>query len=166
MHRLEGLAQAAVGYDLKRGDAVVVENVGFSSNVTEAPPLGLAKVVEQAKDLAHQEPGMVRAGVMAFLGLLVVLMVLRPVAKQVVTALEAPKALPTTATVKVGLPGATGDLPEGLGTSAEAIAAQETADAAEVQKMIVDEIAGRIQKKPVQSTKLLEQWINGAQETA
>jgi hypothetical protein len=32
--------------------------------------------------------------------------------------------------------------------------------------MIVDEIAGRIQKKPVQSTKLLEQWINGAQETA
>ena len=105
MHRLEGLAQAAVGYDLKRGDAVVVENVGFSSNVVEAAPVGLAKVVEQAKEVAQREPGMVRIGVMAFLGLLVVLLILRPVAKQMVAALQEPKALPAAAGAKVGLAG-------------------------------------------------------------
>ena len=32
MRRLEELAQAAVGYDAKRGDQVVIENVSFSTN--------------------------------------------------------------------------------------------------------------------------------------
>ena len=40
MHRLEELAQAAVGFDSKRGDSVVVENMGFSSNAAEAAPVG------------------------------------------------------------------------------------------------------------------------------
>jgi len=166
MHRLEGLAQAAVGYDLKRGDAVVVENVGFSSNLVEAAPVGVAKVIDQAKEVAQQQPGMVRAGMMAFLGLAVVFMVLRPVAKQVVIALKEPKALPAGAAARAALPGSVGGLPEGLGSGVEAIAALKSADEIEVQKMIVEEIAGRIQKKPVQSTKLLEQWINGPQESA
>ncbi len=165
MHRLEGLAQAAVGYDLKRGDAVVVENVGFSANVTEPALVGFAKALEQAKDLMHQEPGIGRVGMMGFVGLLVVLIVLRPVAKQVVMALEEPKALPIALDVKAGLPGSTAGGHDALGAGMEAMAALEEADEAEVQKMIVDEIAGRIQKKPVQSTKLLEQWINGPQET-
>jgi len=166
MHRLEGLAQAAVGYDLKRGDAVVVENVGFSSNLVEAAPVGVAKVIDQAKEVAQQQPGMVRAGMMAFLGLAVVFMVLRPVAKQVVIALKEPKVLPAGAAARAALPGSVGGLPEGLGSGVEAIAALKSADEIEVQKMIVEEIAGRIQKKPVQSTKLLEQWINGPQESA
>ena len=37
MHRLEQLAQAAVGFDEKRGDQVVMENVSFSSNAPEVP---------------------------------------------------------------------------------------------------------------------------------
>jgi flagellar M-ring protein FliF len=160
------LAQAAVGYDLKRGDAVVVENVGFSSNLVEAAPVGVAKVIDQAKEVAQQQPGMVRAGMMAFLGLAVVFMVLRPVAKQVVIALKEPKVLPAGAAARAALPASVGGLPEGLGSGVEAIAALKSADEIEVQKMIVEEIAGRIQKKPVQSTKLLEQWINGPQESA
>jgi flagellar M-ring protein FliF len=168
MHRLEGLAQAAVGYDLKRGDSVVVENVGFSSNVTAPAPVGMAKVVEQAKEVAHQEPGMVRLGMMGFVGLMVVLLVLRPVARQVVMALEEPKPLPVVLEEKAGLPGAVGGPHDQLSASAsaEAMAALEAADEAEVQRLIVEDIAVRIQKKPVQSTKLLEQWINGPQETA
>ena len=166
MHRLEGLAQAAVGYDLKRGDSVVVENVGFSSNVTETATVGLAKAVEQAKEVAHQEPGIVRAGMMAFLGLVVVLLVLRPVAKQMVMALQEPKPLAVAIDSKAALPGAAGVQSAGLTAGAEAMAALVEADEAEVQKMIVDEIAGRVQNKPVQSTKLLEQWINGPQETS
>jgi flagellar M-ring protein FliF len=162
MHRLEGLAQAAVGYDVKRGDSVVVENVGFSSNVTETPPVGVAKVVEQAKEIAHQEPGMVRAGIMALLGLLVVVLVLRPVAKQVVTVLEEPKALPAAAAAKAGLPSGTA---EALSASAEAAAMQE-ADEAELHQKIVEDVLDRIGRKPVQSTKLVEHWINGPQESS
>jgi flagellar M-ring protein FliF len=166
MHRLEGLAQAAVGYDPKRADAVVVENVGFSSNTTDPPAQGIAQVVEQAKDVAHQEPGLVRAGMMAFLGLAVVLIVLRPVARQVVMALQEPKPLPVVAEEKLGLGGAAGALQGQLAVSAEARAALEAADEAQVQQMIVEDIAGRIQQKPVQSTRLLEQWINSPQEVS
>jgi flagellar M-ring protein FliF len=162
MHRLEGLAQAAVGYDLKRGDSVVVENVGFSSNVTETPPAGVAKVVEQAKEIAHQEPGMLRAGMMALLGMLVVVLVLRPVAKQVVMALEEPKALPAAA-AKAGLPGAA---PDALTAGTEAASVLQEADEAEVHQKIIEDVLDRITRKPVQSTKLVEQWINGPQETS
>jgi flagellar M-ring protein FliF len=166
MHRLEGLAQAAVGYDLKRGDAVVVENVGFSSNVADPPAVGLAKVMEQAKDVLHQEPVLVRAGLMAFLGLMVVMVVLRPVAKQVVVALKEPKALPAGAVARAGLGAGMGQHGEALGAGGAVSAAALAATEAEVEKLIVEEVSGHIQRKPVQSTKLLEQWINGPQEVS
>ncbi len=168
MHRLEGLAQAAVGYDLKRGDSVVVENVGFSSNVTEAPPVGVAKVVEQAKEVAQEQPGLLRIGMMGLVGLLVVVLVLWPVSRQVIKALEEPK--PVTVEMEAAqaeLAGAVaGQGHEALGPGFEAIAAMEAADEVEVQRLMVEDIAGRIQNKPVQSTKLLERWINGPQESA
>lgn len=167
MHRLEGLAQAAVGYDMKRGDAVVIENVGFSSNVEEPAAAGLEKVVSQARNALQQQPVLARAGAMALIGFMVVLMVLRPVAKQIVVMLTEPKAVPAPASERAALtangmhtgastPGIAADL------SGAAMAASEV----EVQKMIVEEVSGHIQRKPVQSTKLLEQWINGPQEVA
>jgi flagellar M-ring protein FliF len=161
MHRLEGLAQAAVGYDLKRGDAVVVENVGFSSNVLEPAPVGVAKVMEQAKEIVHQEPGMVRSGMMMFLALMVVMLVLRPVAKRMVLSLEEPKALPAAAERKGLLPGAVGSSTDALGTGFEAGTTEgEAASEAEQQRVMIEDITGRIQRKPTQSTKVLEQWIN------
>jgi flagellar M-ring protein FliF len=60
MHRLEGLAQAAVGFDEKRGDQVVMENVSFSSNAPEQKLGGFEKVVEEMKGLLGQQPGMFR----------------------------------------------------------------------------------------------------------
>ena len=62
MRPLEGLAKAAVGFDEKRGDEVVMENVGFSSNVPEAKALGAAEVVEQAKSLLGCAAGCVEGG--------------------------------------------------------------------------------------------------------
>ena len=45
MKRLEELTQAAVGYDAKRGDQVVVQNMSFSGNVPEPPAPVLDRVV-------------------------------------------------------------------------------------------------------------------------
>ena len=174
MHRLEGLAQAAVGYDLKRGDSVVVENVGFSSNVAEPAPAGVAKVVEQAKEVVQEQPGLVKIGMMGLVGLLVVVLVLWPISRQVVKALEEPKPLPlelgapAEAAAQPELPGAVAgeeQVPVSLSAGGEAMTAIETANEAEVKRLIVEEIAERIQNKPTQSTKLLERWINGPQET-
>jgi flagellar M-ring protein FliF len=73
MRRLEQLAQAAVGFDLKRGDQVVVENVGFSSNSPEARPPVMEQVMEQARMLSRTQPGLAKT---MMLGICVVLLVL------------------------------------------------------------------------------------------
>ncbi len=98
MHRMEALAQGAVGFDEKRGDVVTMENVGFSSNVPEVKAAGVGKVLEEAKGLAGSQPGLVKTGVLGVLGLLVVLLVLRPLAGQVVATLKEPALLERTET--------------------------------------------------------------------
>ena len=90
MHRLEALAQAAAGFDAKRGDQVVVQNVSFSGNVPEAKAGGLDKVMEQAKLLLGAQPGLLRTVVTGLVGLMLIWFVLKPVAGQVVTTLREP----------------------------------------------------------------------------
>jgi flagellar M-ring protein FliF len=162
MHRLEELSQAAVGYDLKRGDAVVVENVSFSSNATEVPLAGVDKVVEQGKELLHDQPGVLKIAMMGLIGLLMVVLVMRPVANQVVAALKEPKALPEGAAA-AGLLGVEGV--EGLMGENHDGALSEGMTEAEMERAILDQVSEHIQRKPVQSTKLLENWINGPQES-
>src|SRR3984885_4726061 len=45
MHRLEELAQAAVGFDARRGDLVVIENVSFSTNAPAVKPPAMDKAM-------------------------------------------------------------------------------------------------------------------------
>src|SRR6185312_9310929 len=60
MHRLEQLAQAAVGYDARRGDQVVMENVSFSTNAAApAPPL-MDRLMEGSSSLLRTQPGLMR----------------------------------------------------------------------------------------------------------
>jgi len=161
MHRLEGLAQAAVGFDLKRGDAVVVENVSFNSNVPETPLAGADKVVDQAKEMLHAQPGAMRAAMMGFLGLLVVMMVLRPMARQVIATLKEPISLGSGAGGRLALSG--GMTAEMLGAGTTATIAESAASTA-ASKVVVEQVAEHIRRKPVQSTRLLENWIDGSQE--
>src|SRR6201996_5663376 len=51
MRRLEELAQAAVGYDARRGDQVVIENVSFSTNAPGVKPPAIDKVTDELRGL-------------------------------------------------------------------------------------------------------------------
>src|ERR1700761_5655483 len=53
MRRLEELAQAAVGYDARRGDQVVMQNVSFSTNAPEVKPPVMDKLMEEVRGLLH-----------------------------------------------------------------------------------------------------------------
>ena len=66
MHRLEQLAQAAVGFDASRGDQVVMENVSFSTNAPEVKPPAMEQVMDGVEDLLHSQPGMMRTLMMGF----------------------------------------------------------------------------------------------------
>ena len=164
MKRLEGLAQAAVGFDEKRGDQVVMENVGFSSNAPEAETAGLEKVMEQTKGLLGTQPAILKTGVTALLGVMLVMLVLRPVAGQLVATMKEPLALSDGRThaggsdEQRGLRGAmprselTGGHVSELGSSSGA--------SAERGPTRLDEIADHIKRDPGHSTRLIEAWIS------
>src|SRR5947209_3897242 len=93
MRRLQDLAKAAVGFDARRGDEVAIENVSFSSNAPEMKAAGMERAMEEAKGLLHSQPGLMRTLVMGVCGVLLVLFVLRPVARQVTATLGEPVLL-------------------------------------------------------------------------
>src|SRR3984885_10255590 len=90
MHRLEQLAQAAVGFDSRRGDQVVMQNVSFSTNGPEIKPPVMDKLMEETHDLLRSQPGLMRTVLMGVCGILLVLFVMRPVARQITTTLREP----------------------------------------------------------------------------
>ena len=99
MQRLEQLARAAVGFDAARGDQVVVENVGFSSNAPEPDPPAMQKALDQTDALLHTQPDLMRTLGFSVVAILLVFTVLKPMTKHMMTALsQAPlTALPAVA---------------------------------------------------------------------
>jgi flagellar M-ring protein FliF len=167
MQRLEQLARAAVGFDPARGDEVVLENVSFSSNTPEPTATGVAKVMEQTDVLLHSQPGLLRTVTFSALGLLLVVLVLKPVGRQMVIALsQAPKALlagqgapmPGGSAGKLGGAKPFGQV--GIPSLATLVAGRRPTDTQEIYEHISDQI----RREPTQSTRLLESWINAPVE--
>ena len=93
---LRVLAQAAIGFDAKRGDQVVLQNVSFSTNTPEVKVSGLENILGQAKNALVSQPGTLRALVTGMVGLMVIWFVLRPVSNEVITTLRnASRAIPS-----------------------------------------------------------------------
>jgi flagellar M-ring protein FliF len=171
MKRLEELAQAAVGFDQKRGDDVVMTNVSFNSNAPEVKLAPMAKVLEEAKSMLHTEPALIRTGVMGLIALGVVLFVLRPVAKQVTAALKAPVLLASGGPEAEGAEGLQTPLDE-LGAPIDPSAPKLSANPALLARKrllkhgqaLFEHVSEQIGKEPVQSTRLLEGWINTTEQ--
>jgi flagellar M-ring protein FliF len=159
MRRLEQLAQAAVGFDLKRGDQVVVENVSFSSNSPETKPPALEQALEQARSLARTQPGLAKTAILGLCGILLVLCVLRPMARQMVATLREPAMLP--AGVEVAALGRGAEV-ESL--QAGAIPVLTTRELSQHQA-IYAQVADHIRREPAHSTRLIEAWIGSSEES-
>lgn len=160
MRRLQELAQAAVGFDPRRGDQVVVENVSFSSNSPEAKPPVIDQVMEQAKSLARSQPNMGKTAIFGLCAILLVLCVLRPMAKQVVATLREPGLL------SAGSGNELSELQPGLPMSEEMnpfVLPSKTKEQLQHQG-VFERVADHIRREPVQSTRLLEAWIGASEE--
>jgi flagellar M-ring protein FliF len=168
MQRLEQLARAAVGYDVTRGDQVVIENVSFSSNVPEETPTGLAKVMDQTDGFLQTQPGLLKTLSFSVLGLLLVVLVLKPMTRQMMTTLSQSPARALTDGHGDGAGG--GSASGGSGGSrafgsggasmAKLMAGSRLTDTQEVYA----HVSNQIRKEPAQSTRLLETWINAPVE--
>ena len=162
MRRLEQLAQAAVGFDSRRGDQVVVENVGFSSNSPEMKPPVMEQVMEQARNLARTQPGFAKTAILGLCGVLLVLFVLRPMARQVAETLREPALLPAGGEV-VALEAGAGMDPMHATMPTPLTLPVKTKEQMQHQG-VFEQVAEHIRREPVQSTRLLEAWIGSQEE--
>jgi len=154
MQRLEQLARAAVGFDTARGDEVVVENVSFSSNTPEAQGTAMQRIMDQASAFLSAQPGLMKMLGVCVLGILLVMMVLKPMTRQMMTMMKEspPLALPA---------GGRGAQPSISGLQQPMI---EDSGRAQEARGIFDQVSDHIRKEPAQSTRLLESWISDAGE--
>ncbi len=163
MHRLEELAQAAVGFDARRGDQVVMQNVSFSTNVPELKPPVMDKLMEELRGSLHTQPGLMRTAVIGICGVLLVLFVLRPVASQMTATLREPMLLAPRS--------AAGAFEEREEVAAEqkdrdeeALLPRSKNKTYQLQQGIFEHVSEHIRREPAQSTRLLEAWIGSTEE--
>ncbi len=164
MHRLEELAHAAVGYDARRGDQVVMQNVSFSTNTPESKPPVMDRLMEEARALLHTQPGLMRTAMMGVCGMLLVLFVLRPVASQVTATLREPMPLPAG----MGTVGAFEEREEHAAvqdaSADEVLLPRPKSKTHQLQQGIFEHVSEHIRREPAQSTRLLEAWIGSSEE--
>jgi flagellar M-ring protein FliF len=167
MRRLEQLARAAVGFDTSRGDQVVIENVSFSSNTPEASPGGLEKVVDETQSLLQTQPALLKTLTFAALSLLLMMAVVKPMVRQMMTALNQTPAMALSAgrgnsitEVNGGRSATRAFGQTGMSSLASLAAARRPTDTQEIYEHISDQI----RREPAQSTRLLESWINAPAE--
>jgi flagellar M-ring protein FliF len=163
MHRLEELAQAAVGFDTRRGDQVVMQNVSFSTNGPEAKPPVMDRLMEETRGVLRTQPGLMRTAVIGICGVLLVLLVLRPVASQVTATLREPMVLASGANSAAAFE----ERAKATATSddrAEEILLPRSTKTYQLQQGIFDHVSEHIRRDPAQSTRLLEAWIGSSEE--
>jgi flagellar M-ring protein FliF len=165
MHRLEQLAQAAVGYDARRGDQVVMQNVSFSTNAPEIKAFLMERLVEEARGLLHAQPELMRTAMIGLCGVLLVLFVLRPVASQVTATLREPLMLASgsAAASVIERPDEQGDAME-TAMAEETLLARPKSKTYQLQQGIFEHVSEHIRREPAQSTRLLEAWIGSSGE--
>lgn len=140
MRRLEQLAQAAVGYDTRRGDTVVVQNISFSSNVPVPQPPFVQRVSERAGALIRMQPGLLRMLTVLVCGVLLLIFVLRPLVKSVHESLVANLSLVSA------LPPLNNDLSLATGKPL-------------TPQMMFERVANHVREEQQHSARVLQSWI-------
>jgi len=158
--RIAALVRSAVGFDQKRGDQVEVVNLRFAEqpSLPIPEPSGLMALLQFTKDDIMRG---VELAVMALLALVVMLVVVRPLVRRIVT----PDAKPALASDHIGI------LPGAAGAAADAIDnmpplsthASQMIDLAQVQGQVhaqsVQKVGELAQRNPQETVAVIRQWL-------
>jgi flagellar M-ring protein FliF len=172
--KFKSLAQSAVNFDSNRGDTIEVVNLQFAQ--PEAPKEGTSSASDligglPKSDLLH----MVETLVLALIGFLVVLLVVRPVLRKILeSAGSVAGDQPMLAGAYAG--GGTAQLPPpsgGGGAFGRDIEAEVAQKESEIERMIdISRVEGRVKasslrkvgeivdKHPDEAVSILRNWIN------
>jgi flagellar M-ring protein FliF len=152
--------RSAIGFDQKRGDQVEIVNLRFADTpaATFDQPTGLWAMLQFTKDDVMR---FVELGVMLLLGVVVLLMVVRPMVRRIVTPDKPIEADPMAALPDLAnLPQLTDDkLPQ-----AKPSATAKMIDIAQVQGQVhaqsVQKVGDLADKNPNETAAILRQWLH------
>lgn len=153
MKQLQLLAQAAVGYDEKRGDSVVLENLAFSGNSDDIATAGWPRVMDSVTDVVRAQPTLPRA-VATLCGIVLLgFLVLRPLTRQT------QKLLTPVGTRPLLAPPAVASSEE-----QELVAATKSGGASVGTQHVFDRVTEQIRTEPKGSMRLIGSWISAGME--
>jgi flagellar M-ring protein FliF len=152
LERITTLVRSAIGFDSKRGDQVEVVNLRFADAPPELPAAEPTTWLSRLQFTKDDIMYVIELGVMAFLGLVVLFMVVRPLVKRVLSpeSLVAALAPPTPATgTAVAVPGP--PMPNLI-------------DVAQVQGQVHAQSVHRVgelaDRNPSETVSIIRQWLS------
>jgi len=178
--RIAALVRSAIGFDAKRGDQLEVVNLRFAETtpVPIAEPTGWASYLQFTKDDIMRGAEM---GVMTLLGLIVLLMVVRPLVRRIVTpeGMESARAAGMAGVAgAIGVPGVNvsnaGSVAGNGGTNITITGADEAVaisnrtsamiDIAQVQGQVhaqsVQKVGEIAEKNPQEAVSIIRSWLH------
>jgi flagellar M-ring protein FliF len=145
----------------------VIENVSFSSNVPEVKVAGLERVMDETGQVLQTQPGLLKMLSVVGICVLLVMAVVRPMARQMGLALSG--ASPVLAVA--GGPGTAAAVGVAAGAakagSVTAVVepvrppppAFDPIRGSKQAQMVYEHVSEQIRRDPVQSTRLVKSWI-------
>jgi flagellar M-ring protein FliF len=150
LRNLTALAQAAVGFDLSRGDVLTVEDLAFDENRTLTPPSSLSQVL----NAAESSPVLMKYAALLAGLLVVVAFGVRPALKHAgLSQAKENKALiegSNQGALAQAETQATLAPPEATPIDPERLRAQQ----------VLEQVTGHLKREPAQTSRLLQSWIN------
>src|SRR6187431_1913317 len=166
LDRIGALVRTAVGFDQKRGDQIEIVNLRFA----EAPaapiqePSGFMSFLQMTKDDIMR---WIELAVMALLGLVVLLFVVRPLVRRILT--EEPRlagSAPGTPTIAGATGSATAALPDAAAPPLAPSQASKMIDMAQVQGQVhaqsIQRVGELAERNPNETVAIVRQWLQEA----
>src|SRR5262249_24571382 len=160
--RIAALVRSAIGFDQKRGDVVEVVNLRFAEQATPVitEPTGLSAWLQFTKDDIMRGVELI---VMMLLGLIVVLFVVRPLVRRIITP-EIEEGAASGAAAAIAAPGGhTITIAEPENIHVAPSQAAKMIDIAQVQgqvhAMSVQKVGELANRNPNETVSIIRQWL-------
>ena len=163
LDRIAALVRSAIGFDQRRGDQIEIVNLRFaeSSATPIQEPSGFLSFLQFTKDDIMRA---IELAVMALLGLVVVLFVVRPLVRRIL-APEEPRALAAGAPALAGAE-AQAALPNAPMAPPGPSQASQMIDMAQVQGQVhaqsIQKVGELAERNPNETVAIVRQWLQDA----
>jgi flagellar M-ring protein FliF len=151
LDKIQGLAEAVIGFDAKRGDTVTVQNMSFDGD-SIAADLPAPNWMDKGRKAVADYSSLLRPASLLLLFMLAYLFIVRPIQKQVFS----PAPVQLSALEQASLAAGPGTNRLGGGYADPDDSAQEAAK-------LKDQMVGVIKQKPVNSTRAVQAWLREEQ---